>query len=929
MSEPARRPMTYPIRRILLVSCLLSSLATGEILLQESVPVGDGGYTAGAKLADQAAVGPYLTGTWLTGTAVWTANATSLNYPEVLTLMQSTGGAIREQYSENGNSTGRATGAALAQKLPSEGELYISCLGRIAANAAAALLTDQAYAIGLTETLSKSQTAAQSRLEVDRGLYFGFGRIGSAETLPIVRLGDLRLSFGESLAANEDYFFLCRIQIGASESGQDIVSLMVRPCASFDGIVSYDLVQEVDLNPETLAYLKVGGAYASNSAAVLFDELLVGTTLYDVTGLSDDPLCAISAITDVAETSAAINLQITGLTASYTGTTLRLLHGPAADTLDEILDIGPVEANGSRTVLLENLPVAADRFVQAQLVFDGQIIYQSPRRQFTTTGVPLVQNYSAVQNQNAIDLAATFSYPAQGITLQFACGTDESNLAVACTLENVPAETEQTYTLENLVPGQTYLLELRACYTYEDGTLVTMTPLRKTLSLTGTATILPAATSWSNPAGWDIGTTPVYDLVDALFPTPADLVESTSQTLGARTLDIESQVRLDLAGSSLKATRLHIGVTHSNARLTLENANLTLNPGPIESVDSVRTNGLTIGTQSGASLTLGSGANLNAGVLLMLSSPSGGRTVTVGKGATLKVSHLHTFNEKDTLEIDGGQLLSSGKCQIGAGDGDGFQMVVRNGGRFECRTSEFCIGRRRNTTFSLEGGSVFVGNVLRVASDLDWGGNNAVSISDSTAYLTGSVYIPSDSRYDSNSLILSQSDGASSTLTTEASFNLGVGNGYGGGGKCSFNTLDIQGGQLSVGYLFTCGGAYKANTNNCIRFSRPTAHLSSPYMVITNYSLLHFTVPSGGYQQTPVTVKERCRICGDTTLVLDLSAYRGGYQTLVEAKEMMGPPVTPDRLVVLPESRASTVTLVQTSTTLALRQALPTTILIR
>lgn len=921
--------MTYPIRLVLLASCLLGSLATGEILLQESVPVGDGGYTAGAKLADQTAVGPYLTGTWLTGTAVWTANATSLNYPSSLPLKQSSGGAIREQYSENGNGTGRATGAALVQKLPSEGVIYISCLGRIAQNAASALRTDQAYGIGLTETLSKSQTEAQSRLEVDRGLYFGFGRIGSAETLPIVRLGDLRLSFGESLVANEDYFFLCRIEIGGSESGQDLVSLMVRPCASFDGTLAYDLVQEVDLNPETLAYLKVGGAYASNSAAVLFDELVVATTLYEATGITDDPVCTIQEISDIAETSATLHLQVAGLTDAHAGTLLRIRHGATSGALDQSLDIGPLEGNGPQTVTLENIPVAATRFVQAQLVLDGQPIFEGRELQFTTTGLPLVQKWSAVQNQNAIDLAATFSYPAQGITLQFACGTDESNLAVASTLENVPAGTEQTTTLENLVPGQTYLLELRACYTYEDGTLVTMPPLRKTLSLTGSATILPAATSWSNPAGWDIGTTPVYTLVDALFPIPADLAESTSQTLGARTLDIESQVRLDLAGSSLKATSLHLGVTQPNARLTLENANLTLNPGSIVSADSVRTNGLTIGTQSGASLTLGSGANLNAGVLLMLSSPSGGRTVTVGNGATLKVSHLHTFNEKDTLEIDGGQLLSSGKCQIGAGEGDGFQMVVRNGGRFECRSSSCCVGRRRNTRLSLENGAVFVGNDLRVSTDLDWGGNNAVSISDSTVYLTGSAHIPYDSRYDFCSLTLSQSDGASSTFTTEGSFNLGVGNGYGGGGKCSFNTLDIQGGQLSVWYLFTCGGAYKANTNNCIRISRPTASLSAQYMVVTNYSTLQFTVPSGGYRQTPVTVKERCRICDDTTLVLDISAYRGGYQTLVEAKEMMGPPVTPDRLVVLPESRASTVTLVQTSTTLALRQALPTTILIR
>ncbi|MDY5954173.1 MAG: hypothetical protein SPK06_01920 [Kiritimatiellia bacterium] len=920
--------MTGKMRWVLVV-CAAALAASAEILVKESVPLGDGGYAAGLKLADQTAVGPYLTGSWLTGTAVWTANATSLAYPASLPLMRASGGAFREQYSENGNGTGRATGAALAQKLPSEGELYISCLGRIAPNAAAALRADQAYGIGLTETLSKNQTEAQSKLGIDRGLYFGFGRIGSGPTLPIVRLGDQNLSFGEELAANEDYFFLCRIQIGASESGKDLVSVMVRPCASFDGTLAYDLVQEVDLNPETLAYLKVGGAYASNSAAVLFDELIVATTLYEASGITAAAVCTIQEISDIAETSATLHLYVDGLTDQHAGTILRIRHGAASGALDETLDIGPIEGNGPQTVTLENLPVAATRFVQAQLIRDGQTLCEGLERQFTTTGLPIVQNWSALQNQNAIDLAATFSYPAEGITLQFACGTDESNLAVVHTIEQVAAGAEQTFTIDNLVFGQTYLLELRACYTFEDGTLVTLPPLRKSLSLTGTATILPAASSWSNPASWDIDTLPVYALVDALFPRAADLVETAPQTLGARTLDIESQVQLDLAGSTLKASRLLIGIDNRNARLDLKNANLTLDPGSIESAADVRPDGLTIGPKGGSALTLSKGATLSAGVLLMLSSAEAQRQISVQTGATLKVSHLHTFNENDTLVVDGGKLISSGKIQIGAGDGSGFKMVVRNGGRLECRYGTLNVGRRRNTSFSLENGAVFAGGDLRVSTDLDWGGNNTVSISDSTAYLSGSVYLPSDSRYDSSSLTLVQSDGASSTLTAEGSFSLGVGNGYGGGGRCNFNTLDIQGGQVGVGYLFTCGGAYKANTNNCIRFSRPTARLSAQYMVVTNFSTLHFTVPAGGYLQPPVNVKERCRICGDTTLVLDLTDYHGGYQTLVEAKEMMGQPVTPDRLVILPASKASSVALVQTATTLALRQALPTTIIIR
>lgn len=917
------------VKRILLGAGVLGALVSpAEIIIKESVPLGSGGYTAGIKIDGSQVAGAYLSGSWTGGTGVWKWNATSLQYPACLPQMVASGGAFREQYASSPSSTGRAVGAALAKSVPGSGTLYISCLGQIGAKAASALMADQAFAVGLVKGFSGSMDDPQSQLAVNTGIYLGFGRVGSGSPAPIVKAGGTKLALASSLSTGTAYYFLARIAIGAGTDGKDVVSVLASPCSSYDGTLNWQQTFEVALDPAALTHLTAGGAYASNDDTAIFDEFIAATTLQEVSGIEPQVQCLIDGIGETTATSVSLNLVYSGYDASFEGATARLLYGTDPENLDQTFDLGTIPGETSFSATLDGLAVGGVYTIKTQTLLGGTLVYESQPVEVTLQGQPAFETFSVVPTLNTISCTAIPSYPEQDLTVEIAIGTDESNLSIAHTFENAAAGDELVFTTDPLEWGETYLVELRARYLLDDGTPVAMTPIRTSVTLTGTATYLPASGLWSNPANWDIGVLPAYGLIDALFSAPAALAEAQPQTLGARTLQVESQTTLDLAASTLEATRLLIGHTAQNATLTLKNATLTLDQGDTGSNGSTLPNGLTIGTQKNATLQLLDGALLNSGVCLMLSSGNGGRNLTVGPNATLHAKRIYTFNEADTFKIDGGTVSVDGAAVFGGGSGAGFKTSLTNAATLTVG-GNLTIGHRKYATLRIEDRSTVTAANLYLSSTGDWGGNNTILISDSKLTSRGDILVPADTRHDHNTLTIRETGLSDTCVSCAGSCRIGYGTATAGGGSSNFNALNLQGGTLAVGDVLSCGGYYKQNSNNTVHISLPTSLLTAKNMWMTNNSTLKFTIPSGGFHQTPLQVSGNIRLYGDTRLVVDVTDYRGAYQPLALAGAMVGPEIEPSRLTVLPEEKAGLVTLVQSETGLAVRLATGTIITIR
>lgn len=927
------RVMWHSLRAALGVAgtVLAVSSATAEIFVREGMATGDGGYASDAKLAAQTAKGSYLKGTWSGSTGVWLVNATSLNYPKSLPSMTPAGaGAFRVQNAATTDPTGRSTAAQLVKTLPASGVLYASCLAQAGTKALAALQTDQAYAIGLADSGTYLTTAAVSTLDDAGGFYFGFGRCGSGTALPIVQAGGVRRALSATMEPGKPYLFVARIDIGAGSAGLDVIRACAVPTTGFNGTLDWCEPFEADLAPETLQWLKVGGAYATNNDTAIFDEFILADSLEEATSLSESLSFVYVAPEQVTETSATLSTLIANYSPTYAGCTLSVVYGKSPDALETRVEIGSVSAGGTYSVTLEGLDPGFSYSYRFDLVRGEEVPAQSAVYSFETVGKPTVAAWTLAQEFNSARLAFTLDSPQDGLTVRLFGGLEGSELEELKVFENVAASSPLEHLVEGLPWGKTYTFELRASYESAGGT-VEMNPVRKSLTIAGAATwVGGAGAPWSQSDNWDIKTLPDYTLsIDALFTSPARVLEPNPLELSAGTVSVETTATLDLGGSTLRAETLQAG-SSASAYLAVSNTVLALNsndPGGAEPINQ----GLYLGATKGARIYLGKGVTGALGSIWMAAgSDNNGRSITLADGANLSANtRVWLGNNGADFLIDGATLTAGGIFRVGVTKtGSGFRFTLDHEALLDASATDVEVGTGSSATFSVLGGSTAKAKNLLVGVINDGGGYNTVVVSNANLEVSGNLSLSHDSRYYSNRLRVMQTIPGATTVTIGGNLNVAAqGNGYAGGGRGWTNELAISGGSIVVKKALQVGGAYAANKGNKLTVSGVDSSIRAANMWMTNSSTLRFVLPAGGFAQTPIQVDGNCRLYGDTELVVDVSEFRLARQTLISASNMNGLPFDASRIRILPESRKAAVEVLQDATSLAIRQQVASLIL--
>ncbi|MGN1359157.1 MAG: fibronectin type III domain-containing protein [Kiritimatiellia bacterium] len=910
---------------------LMALNVSGEVFVREGMATGTGGYASGAKLAAQTTKGEYLKGTWGGSTGVWLVNATSLNYPESLPAMAPAGtGAFRLQHSSGTDATGRSTAAQLVKALPDSGVLYVSCLGQVGSKAIAALQADQAYAIGLADSGTYLTTAAVSKLLDTGGFYLGFGRCGSDAALPIVQADGVRCALSEQMEPGTPYLFIARIDIGAGANGLDVIRAMAVPTAGFDGTLDWCEPFEADLAPETLQWLKVGGAFATNNDTAIFDEFILADSLEEATSLSESLSFVYVSPENVSETSVTLFARIANYSSVYDGCTLSVVYGKSADALDTRVEVGSVSASGTYPVTLSGLDPGFVYSYRFDLVRGDEVPAQSAVYSFETAGKPTVSAWTLAQEFNSVRLAFTLNSPQDGLTVRLFGGLEGSELEELKVFENVAASSPQEHLVEGLLWGKTYTFELRASYESAGGT-VEMNPVQKSLTIAGAATwIGGAGAPWSEAANWDIATLPDYTLsIDARFTSSARVLEPNPLELSAGTVSVETDATLDLGGSTLRAETLQAG-SSASAYLAVSNTVLTLDsndPGSVEPINQ----GLYLGATKGARIYLGKGASGALGSIWMAAGADNcGRSITIADGANVSANtRVWLNNDGADFLVDNATLTAGGIFRVGVTkSGAGFRFTLDHDALLDASATDVYVGTGSYATFSVLGGATAKARNFLVGAVNDGGGYNSLVVSNANLEVSGNLSLSPDSRYHSNRLRVMQTLPGATTVTIGGNLNVAAeGNGYAGGGRGWTNEFSLAGGSVVVQKALQVGGAYAANKGNRLTVSGADSSIRAANMWMTNSSTLRFVLPAGGFARTPIQVDGNCRLYGDTELVVDVSEFRQARQTLVSASNMNGLPFDAARIRILPESRAAAVEVLQDATSLSIRQQVATMIL--
>lgn len=917
------------------VYALLGLSASASIYLREGVAIETGGYAASSKLAGQTAKGEYLSGSWTGSTGVWLVNASTLKYPTCLTLMEPVGGgAFRVQNSSDSDPTGRSTGAKLVKGLPSTGRIYVSCLGQIGSPAAACLSSGQAFAIGLTETDDRGTTASVAQLTADKGFYFGFGRIGDGIPLPFVQAGDVRVPLSSSLTTGASCFFLARIDIGAGTDGKSIIRAQYSPSSSFDGVIEWGEPFEADLSPASFQYLKLGGAYTTKGNTAFFDEMIVADTLQEVSGLSEDAYFIAYPVSDIGTTSATLQTFLANYSSDLEGASIVLYYGRDKNNLDQSVTVATLPIAEAVSTTITNLDTGFDYYYRWCVERDGQVLVEDIVYSFETVGKPQAKTFTLTQKTNTVIADIVLDSPVyDNLSVVLLYGRDANNLQTAATYTGVSAGQSLSATIENLDWGNDYLFRLTASCVTEAGT-VEMIPVDQNISIEGTATFIAETPApWNDTASWDIATIPDYALsIDALFNKRSDVLQTMPVALSAGKIDVEAPVTFDLAGSTLQAETLHVGVTEESSVLAVSNTVFALNtddPGAVAPIAA----GVYLGAKKNAKIYFGKGTTGELGSIFMAPGADNcGRSITIADGANISVgTRIYLQNDAADFLLDNATLTASGIFRIGVTkSGGGFRFTVDNNALLDASATEIFVGTGYYAQLLISGGATVKASSVKVGAVNDSGAYNSVVVSNANLEVSENFYLAPDSRYHSNRLTVCETEPGTTHVTIGGNLNVAAeGNGYAGGGTAWTNVLTVAGGRIDVSKALQVGGKWAANKGNQVRLTGANAMIHAANMWMTNSSILTFVLPKDGYAETPIQVDGNCRLYGDTLLKVDVSDFQLARQRLISATNMNGELLEADRITIVPESRTTAVKLLQEEDGITLIHSISTIITIR
>ena len=289
--------------------------------------------------------------------------------------------------------------------------------------------------------------------------------------------------------------------------------------------------------------------------------------------------------------------------------------------------------------------------------------------------------------------------------------------------------------------------------------------------------------------------------------------------------------------------------------------------------------------ESGATLTLAKSVNINK---------SGSRNyVRVETGGVFTVSTgISVSSMTNYFVIDGGIVTNKYGFNINTCDNypaGGSYAVVQNGGYLYQASDLNCSGFIDGSFSILNGAAVDALQTVTVGNyntPTNIAVRSRLVVSNATLHAARNLWVPGAHWNSEASFILWQDEGSRADVTVAK--DLYIGDGYANTNAeyaCRDNTLLLHGGMLGVtnGTVYL-GGPNVASTNNTLAVAGTSAALAAKNLVVTNLSVLSFTIPADGFQQVPVRISGTATIDASTRLVIDATAYKGsGPVTLLTA----------------------------------------------
>ena len=309
---------------IALASVVLAA-ASGHatLYLRDSAPTNGLSPYATGNIYGQAPTNPAIVGeatnAWTapSSTSVFQINAPGLAYPA--SVMLSASGASFYVLNSSVNAGDARVLTRAITGFPTNGTLYLSMLLRADTNALTAFTNDVSIGAGFaTNTLSGQPTSATIP---SNGVYFAFGRNAGVLGL-MLNVKGFNYTLVPNPATNTTYFCVARIDIGAGAGGNEIVRAVVNPATPPSTTNAFSVTVETNvLNDSTnFSQVSLAGTYRTSNQRIYFDEILAGSTLYDVAPLS--------TYAPVFAATPTVTLDASGATLSATLSTV-----PAGTTL--------------------------------------------------------------------------------------------------------------------------------------------------------------------------------------------------------------------------------------------------------------------------------------------------------------------------------------------------------------------------------------------------------------------------------------------------------------------------------------------------------------------------------------------------------------------------------------------------------------------
>lgn len=274
------------MNRITVFALFLVMAVTAPATVYVKDPVatsGSGAYNL-ASLAGQTATNSTLgvssANPWGTGTGVFLADALGLAYPGNILLDEAGGSFVVSSTAVN--TDGRLMTRAMSG-LPTSGAFYFSLLLRAESGFTAALPDGNSVGMGLSTNMASGTISAPN--PPTRGVFFGFQKSGGTPGL-MLRVNGTNTVLVANPVADQTYFCVAKIELGAGPGGEDIVRVAVDPSSpdSFTRAITNRIVA----TGTTFTRMTLAGTYRTNGKKGYFDEYRIGGTWADVAPLPDD-----------------------------------------------------------------------------------------------------------------------------------------------------------------------------------------------------------------------------------------------------------------------------------------------------------------------------------------------------------------------------------------------------------------------------------------------------------------------------------------------------------------------------------------------------------------------------------------------------------------------------------------------------------------